>query len=90
MVRTSPGLRIGNYLDWQIFDTTFMYAKVDFIPAVDNLIQWRLESDVGLRQRLNSHISWNISWINQYDSDPSAEGVKNNDATILSTIGYNF
>ncbi|UJS18056.1 MAG: DUF481 domain-containing protein [Candidatus Jettenia sp.] len=90
MVRTSPGLRIGNYLDWQIFDSTFMYAKVDFIPAVDNLIQWRLESDVGLRQRLNKHISWNISWINQYDSDPSAEGVKNNDATILSTIGYNF
>lgn len=90
IIRTSPGLRIGNYLDWQIFDSTALYAKVDFIPVVDSPIQWRLESDVGLRQKLNEHISWNISWINQYDSDPSAEGVSNNDATILSTIGYNF
>jgi len=90
ITQTNPGLRIGNYLDWQIYNSTTLYGKLDYLPELDNLIKWRLESDVGLRQKLNKNLSWNLSWINQYDSDPNGEGVSNNDATILSTIGYNF
>lgn len=89
-IRTVPGLKLGNYLDWEVFTTTTVYAKVDFLPSMEDLIKWRLESDIGLRHKLNEHLSWNISWVNQYDSDPEIPGVKNNDATILSTIGYNF
>jgi putative salt-induced outer membrane protein YdiY len=89
-IQTTPGLKIGNYLDWQIHELTSLYAKVDFLPAVEKYLKWRAESDIGLRQRLNKHLSWNISWINQYTSDPGVEGISRNDAIILSTIGYNF
>lgn len=89
-IQTTSGLRIGSYLDWQIHELTSLYAKVDFLPAVEKYLKWRAESDIGLRQRLNKHLSWNISWINQYNSDPGVEGIRRNDATILSTIGYNF
>lgn len=89
VTRINPGLKIGNYLDWQIFDSTKFYVRVDFLPSPNDFIKWRLESDVGLRHNLNESLSLNISWLDQYDSEP-VEGVSNNDATIISTIGYNF
>ncbi len=88
--QTSPGLRIGNVLDWQILPSTLFYFKVDFLPVPQDLVDWRLESDMGLRHKLTKSLSFNLSWINQYDNKPSAENVGKNDATILSTIGYNF
>ena len=88
--QTSPGLRIGNSLDWQILPSTLFYFKVDFLPVPQDLVDWRLESDMGLRHKLTKSLSLNLSWINQYDNKTSAENVSKNDATILSTIGYNF
>lgn len=90
ILQTSAGLRIGNYLDWQIFPSTLFYSKVDYLPVPEDFADWRLESDTGLRQTLTKSLSFNLSWINEYDNQPSAENVKRNDATILSTIGYNF
>lgn len=89
VTKTNPGLKIGNYLDWQIFDSTNFYVKVDFLPSPNEFMKWRLESDVGLRHNLNKSLSLNINWLDQYDSEP-VKGVSHNDATILSTIGYNF
>ena len=88
--QTSPGLRIGNSLDWQILPSTLFYFKVDFLPVPQDLVDWRLESDMGLRHKLTKSLSLNLSWINQFDNKTSAENVSKNDATILSTIGYNF
>ena len=88
--QTSPALRIGNFLDWQILPSTLFYFKVDFLPVPEDLVDWRLESDMGLRHNLTKSLSLNLNWINQYDNKPSAENVSKNDATILSTIGYNF
>ena len=88
--QTSPGLRIGNSLDWQILSSTLFYFKVDFLPMPQDLVDWRLESDMGLRHNLTKSLSLNLNWINQYDNKTSAENVSKNDATILSTIGYNF
>ena len=90
LLQTSTGLRIGNYLDWQIFPSTLFYAKVDYLPVPEDFADWRLESDTGLRQSLTKSLSFNLSWINDYDNQPGAENVRRNDATILSTIGYNF
>jgi len=55
-----------------------------------DIVDWRLESDMGLRHKLTKSLSFNLSWINDYDNQPSAENISKNDATILSTIGYNF
>lgn len=88
--QTSPGLRIGNSLDWQILPSTLFYFKADFLPVPEDVADWRLESDMGLRHKLTRSLSLNLNWINQYDNQPSAENVSKNDATILSTIGYNF
>lgn len=88
--QTSPGLRIGNSLDWQILPSTRFYFKADFLPVPEDFADWRLESDMGLRHSLTKSLSLNMNWINQYDNQPSSENVSKNDATILSTIGYNF
>ncbi|MBM2834710.1 MAG: hypothetical protein HW406_1871 [Candidatus Brocadiaceae bacterium] len=88
--QTSPGLRIGNVLDWQILPSTLFYFKVAFLPVPQDLVDWRLESDMGSRHKLTKSLSLNLRWINQYDNKTSAENVSKNDATILSTIGYNF
>ncbi|MBI2469696.1 MAG: DUF481 domain-containing protein [Planctomycetes bacterium] len=90
ILQTDPGLRIGNFVDWQILPSTLFYFKVDFLPVPENMVDWRLESDMGLRHNLTKSLSLNMNWINQHDNKPSAENVSKNDATILSTIGYNF
>lgn len=90
IIQTNPGLRIGNYLDWQIRPKTLFYFKVDFLPVPGDIEDWRLESDVGLRHGLTKSLSLNLNWINEYDNKPGVENVSKNDATILSTIGYNF
>ena len=90
ILQTSVGLRIGNYLDWQVLPSTLFYFKVDYLPVLEDFVDWRLESDMGLRHKLTKSLSFNLSWINDYDNQPSAENVSKNDATILSTIGYNF
>ncbi len=90
ILQTDPGLRIGNFVDWQILPSTLFYFKVDFLPVPEDIVDWRLESDTGLRHNLTKSLSLNMNWINQYDNKPSAENVSKNDATILSTIGYNF
>jgi putative salt-induced outer membrane protein YdiY len=90
ILQTSAGLRIGNYLDWQVLPSTLFYFKVDYLPVLEDFIDWRLESDMGLRHKLTKSLSLNLNWINQYDNKTTAENVSNNDATILSTLGYNF
>ena len=90
IIQSSPGMRIGNSLDWQILPSTLFYFKIDFLPVPEDLVDWRLESDMGLRHKLTKSLSLNLNWINQYDNKPSAKNVNKNDATILSTIGYNF
>ncbi len=90
ILQTSAGLRIGNYLDWQVLASTLFYFKVDYLPVLEDSVDWRLESDMGLRHKLTKSLSLNLNWINQYDNKISAENVSNNDATILSTLGYNF
>jgi putative salt-induced outer membrane protein YdiY len=88
--QTSAGLRLGSYLDWQMFASTKYYFKLDFLPVPGDAENWRLESDMGFRHALSKHLSVNLSWIDDYDNKPSAKDVGKNDATILSSVGYNF
>lgn len=87
---TDAGLRIGNYLDWNISPSTAFYGKADFLPVPYDLSNWRLESDVGVRHNVTKSLSLNVSWMNDYDNAPSVAEVDKNDTTILSAIGYNF
>lgn len=81
---------MGNYFDWHILPSTLFYFKADFLPVPEDLVDWRLESDTGLRHSLTKSLSLNFNWINEYDNKPGIEKISKNDATILSTIGYNF
>ncbi|MEK6728946.1 MAG: DUF481 domain-containing protein, partial [Planctomycetota bacterium] len=86
----SFGLRLGSSLDWQILPSTKYYFKLDYLPGMEDFGQWRIESDMGLRQSINKSLSLTVSWIDEFDNNPGVDGVRKNDATILSAIGYNF
>lgn len=89
-VDTNVGVRCGSYVDWQILPSTKYYFKLDYLPGLEDYSQWRIESDMGLRQSINKSLSLTVSWIDEYDNNPGADDVCKNDATILSAIGYNF
>ena len=90
VVDTSIGLRLGSYLDWQILPSTKYYFKLDYLPGMEDFSQWRIESDMGLRQGISKSLSLTVSWIDEFDNNPGVDGVRKNDATILSAIGYQF
>lgn len=86
----SFGLRLGSYVDWQILPSTKYYFKLDYLPGMEDFAQWRIESDMGLRQSISKSLSLTVSWIDEFDNNPGVVNVRKNDATILSAIGYNF
>ena len=90
VTETSIGLRLGSYLNWQILPSTKYYFKMDYLPGLQDFAQWRIESDMGLRQSINKSLSLTVSWIDEFDNNPGVDGVRKNDATILSAIGYEF
>ena len=87
---TSIGVRLGSYLDWQILPSTKYYFNLDYLPGMEDFSQWRIESDMGLRQGISKSLSLTVSWIDEFDNNPGVDGVRKNDATILSAIGYQF
>ena len=38
--------------------------------------QWRIESDMGLRQSINKSLSLTVSWIDEFDNNPGVDGVR--------------
>lgn len=90
ITQTGVGVRVGSYVDWQILPSTKYYFKLDYLPNLEDYTGWRIESDMGLRYSINKSLSLNVNWINDYDNKPSAGDIGKNDATILSTLGYNF
>lgn len=90
VIETSIGVRLGSYVDWQILPSTKYYFNMDYLPGMEDFGQWRIESDMGLRQSINKSLSLTVSWIDEFDNNPGVDGVSKNDATILSAIGYQF
>lgn len=88
-IEETLGIRVGQYFDWKILPTTAFYAKTEYIQSVDEPVDWRLDSGMGLKHDLTKSLSLNLELLDQYDNTPG-EGKEKEDRAVIGSVGYNF
>ncbi|MBM4056128.1 MAG: DUF481 domain-containing protein [Planctomycetes bacterium] len=83
------GLRFGQFFDWQMLNTTTLFAKNEYTVSMEDQEDWRIDSSFGVKHSLIKALSLSTELLNQYDNTP-AEGNQKDDTTLIGSIGYNF
>lgn len=83
------GLRFGQFFDWQILDSTNLFAKSEYIVSLEDQNDWRLDSNLGIKHNLIKNLYLSTELLSQYDNTPSKDNQKD-DTTLIGSIGYKF
>ena len=62
---------------------------VFFYPAVDDFSDYRLHSETVFTNPLSDRLSLSVSFIDDYDSEPSGD-IKKNDIRLTTSLTYSF
>lgn len=81
--------RLAEDLTWKVSKRITFDKRIEFMPQADTLDQYRLRAEGNLRYWFLENMSFNITVIDTYDTDP-ARNVSNNDLQIRSSIGMKF
>ena len=81
--------RLAEILAWQLNAKLTFDEKFEYFPRVEDIDQYRFRFETNLRYRLFSNLSWNLTLINQYDTQP-APTVTRNDLQLRSSVGVRF
>ena len=81
--------RLAEDITWKISKRITFDEKIEFMPQADTLDQFRVRAEANLRYWFLENMSFNITLIDIYDTDP-ARTVSKNDLQIRSSIGMKF
>jgi hypothetical protein len=87
--QTSYSLRIAEIFAWRVWEKLTADAKIEFLPNLGEIGEYRLRLETNLRYPISNRISLNLDLIDVYDTQP-AKDVSPNDLQIRSTIGVSF
>ena len=87
--RSELRLRIAEDYFWRITPKVKLEQKAEIQPAFDDPADYRVRFEAGLSYALFNNVSWNVSVIDIYDSEPTT-GVSNNDLQVRSGVGISF
>jgi hypothetical protein len=85
----SAYLRLGDNLTWKLADRITLSKKFDFLLSCENASQFRFRLDSNLEYRLWNNLSFNLSFLDLYDTNP-APGVDQNEVQLRSSLGFTF
>ncbi len=85
----SAYLRVGDNLTWKLADRVTLSKKLDFLLSCENASQFRFRLDSNLEYRLWNSLSFNLSFLDLYDTNP-APGVDQNEVQLRSSLGFTF
>ena len=81
--------RFAEEVSWKITPKLTFDEKFEFFPQVEDFSTYRFRFESNLRYALLNNLSFAVTVIDQYESDP-AEGIPPNDLQVRSTIGVKF
>ncbi|MCD6050393.1 MAG: hypothetical protein K0Q55_1796 [Verrucomicrobia bacterium] len=87
--RSDLRLRVAEDYFWRITPKVKLEQKAEIQPAFDDFADYRIRFETGISYALFNNVSWNVSVIDIYDSQP-AVGVSNNDLQVRSGVGISF
>ncbi len=86
---TEPVLIPRAFLEKKLFKDSRISEDVYLYPSLADAGKYRLHSETVFTNPISEKLSLQISWINDYNSEPSA-GTKKTDMKILSSLVYSF
>jgi hypothetical protein len=81
--------RLGEDMTWKISKQATFTQKFEYFPRVGYAGQYRMRFESTLAYALLLHLSWNLSVVDFYDTQPAA-GVPNNDLQFRTSLGVKF
>ena len=82
-------LRFAEDFSWRINDRARIWQGIEYIPRVDDVNHFLLNTEAGIESAITSTLSLGITLQHRHDSRP-AEDTKRNDLFLVSTLKYNF
>ncbi|HEY1171237.1 MAG TPA: DUF481 domain-containing protein [Verrucomicrobiae bacterium] len=87
--RSDLRLRVAEDFFWRISPKVKLEQKAEIQPAFDDPADYRIRLEAGVSYALFNNVSWNVTVIDIYDSDPTT-GVSKNDLQVRSGVGISF
>lgn len=81
--------RMGEDMTWKISRQATFTQKFEYFPRVGYSTQYRMRFESTLAYALLLHLSWNLSLVDYYDTQP-ASAVPNNDLQFRTSLGVKF
>jgi len=81
--------RVAEYASWAMNGHFTVDEKFEFFPRVEDWEKYRFRFESNLRYALLSNLSFVVTVLDQYDTQP-ARGIANNDLQLRSSISVKF
>ncbi len=82
-------VRVAEDFRWRINEHARIWQKTEYIPRLDDVNQFLLNSEIGVESAVSAAVSLGISLQHRHDSKP-ADDAKRNDLYLVSTLKYTF
>lgn len=82
-------LRVGERFERQLSETAKVWQALEYLPAVDDFQNYKLNAEVGLEAAMTEALSLRVVGRNEYNNRP-ASGRKHNDISLISAVAYKF
>ncbi len=76
------------YLEKQLLENLRLIEDLTLYPSLEGGA-FRLRNETSLVSKMSDQMSWKLTYVDDYNSDPSP-GTKKNDYTITAGVDYNF
>ncbi len=83
-------LRLNAEWRQKLFGNAEFFQGLTIYPSLGNFGDYRLRSETTLSTPLSKQWAIKLSLVDDYDSDPEGEDVKNNDLKCISSIQYKY
>jgi putative salt-induced outer membrane protein len=84
------GLRVGDAFSWKFSPTAELKQSLEVTFDGGDLGQWFARFEAGVAANLSQEWALTVAFIDTYDADPVAPGIKKNDITMLAGISKKF
>jgi len=82
-------LRLAYHYDRRLNDKVLLFHNLEYIPAIDDLNNFQINTDLGIRADLTAKMFAEFKFELKHDSTPAA-GAKENDFRYIFGIGWAF
>jgi putative salt-induced outer membrane protein YdiY len=85
--REDVSLRLAYHVSYKFYDNVTVFHDLEYFPSIQNGRNYIVNTDIGLRAKLTTHVFAEAKAVVDFDSDPARNAFKTN-TTMVFDLGY--